>query len=226
MDSAAGVTLCLHRLTSVTKLSTAPPKLLAKNLFLCNVGKCLSMSQKQHFVGSISNLLTYTRSSWGPERERSYPKSHSWRVAVRTRTRISKSKSKVLSTRSGTYKWKLWHREVTLHLKTGPLTGKCPGKWCLEYPDVHSCLPLGERCLSALSPLYCLSSASVPKCFADMPWRSSSPWNYIMSPCRPSLRGSRCSCHWYHCCKAHLEREEVSDTAKSERKRLLCGYHR
>lgn len=53
VDSAAGVTLCLHQLTSVTKLSTALPNLLTKNAFLYNDGKCLSMSQNQNFVDSI-----------------------------------------------------------------------------------------------------------------------------------------------------------------------------
>lgn len=60
IDSAAGVTLCLHLLTSVTKLSIALTKLLTKNSFLYKDRKCLSMSQNQNFVDSLSNSLTYT----------------------------------------------------------------------------------------------------------------------------------------------------------------------
>lgn len=59
-SKAAGRTLRLHLLTRATRLLAALPKLLTKNPFLCNDRQCLSMSQNQNFVDSLSNILTYT----------------------------------------------------------------------------------------------------------------------------------------------------------------------
>lgn len=59
IDSAGDMTLCLHLLTSVTKLSTALSNLLTKNAFLYDDGKCLSVSQIR-ISWILSNFLTYT----------------------------------------------------------------------------------------------------------------------------------------------------------------------
>lgn len=59
-SEAAGRPLRLHQLTRATKLSAALPKVLTKNSFLHNDRQCLSMSQNQNFVDSLSDILTYT----------------------------------------------------------------------------------------------------------------------------------------------------------------------
>lgn len=59
IDSAGDMTLCLHLLTNVTKLSTALPNLLTKNSFQYDDGKCLSVPQIR-ISWILSNFLTYT----------------------------------------------------------------------------------------------------------------------------------------------------------------------
>lgn len=93
-------------------------------------------------------------------------------------------------------------------------------KMVLKNTQVHSCLHLGEICFTCpliLSAV--LLQLPCPSALQTHPHKLVQPIElYSVSlPCFPE--GSRCSCHWYNCCRrAHSEKEEVSDTVESKRK--------
>lgn len=116
-----------------SKILNSPAEGADWKTHFCTMVRNASPCHRSRILCILWPISWLTRRAFEAQRGKgAYPRSHSWWVAVRTRARISKLKSKIYPLgqvlrkgNCGTGTWPTGSR-------TGPLRGGGPGKWCSE----------------------------------------------------------------------------------------------